>query len=1024
MMCEIEKTQSNITQNIDKALQDASTIITRDYLDKLEKWDIIPPSEEVLEFDIEEFGKFFQLKKLVVNREENFLDKVTTIVNVASSIRASLVTVIKSDGYNVEYYLGIISKQALRDNDRDCRRRNADAKAFQGALIGNLVGSDMELVSQSKLNELKETVLRREGNCYSAVSGIVGLRDKENKSIEGYVQGIENLVDAVKGQKYTAIMIADPLDTTKIQVIKRGYEMLHTQLATLAKSTLTLNQSDTRSLANAQTAGVAEGISQGIALTQSKTQTEGTSTTKNVGLSASIVVVSANVGSSSGRNTSVSDTAGHTSSTTNTRQTSRSTTNTSSEAIMTGKNLQLTYENRSVKALLDKIDKHLERLDECDSFGAFDCATYVIAEDRETSLAVASNYNAIMRGQDSSVQASHINTWTKVIDRSNIGKYLNGFTHPRFRESGKSNLIVTPASVVSGDEIAIQVGLPKKSVSGITVVPMAPFGRNLPENSDSKIELGNLCHMGREDGNEYYMPKVSLNTESLSMHTFITGSTGSGKSNAVYQILSELTKKKVTFLVVEPAKGEYKNIFGNRKDINVFGTNARLTPMLKINPFKFPDDIHVLEHIDRLIEIFNVCWPMYAAMPAVLKDAVERAYVIAGWDLDTSENKYFPVIYPCFTDVLSELHSVISESDFSEELKGNYTGALITRVKSMTNGINGQIFSSDEIGDEVLFDNNCIVDLNRVSSPETKALIMGMLIMKLQEHRMSQGGMNKKLHHITVLEEAHNLLRRTSTEQSSESSNLLGKSVEMLSQSIAEMRTYGEGFIIADQSPNMLDMSVIRNTNTKIILRLPDMSDRELCGRAANLNDEQIIELAKLPTGVSAVYQNNWIEPVLCKISKFNDDFNEYIYDKPSVSKGDKGLKQTLVRCLLCDCAGEKVEYSIDDLRERIMSSDLNTKSKIQILETIKSPNKTIDSVKNAVSSLFNTEKMLDIAFHSKSIEEWNDKLLHSLDIESLSETYKVLVVQCILKKKGEIDKDVELMYSKWYEFCQGGRVK
>lgn len=93
---------------------------------------------------------------------------------------------------------------------------------------------------------------------------------------------------------------------------------------------------------------------------------------------------------------------------------------------------------------------------------------------------------------------------------------------------------------------------------------------------------------------------------------------------------------------------------------------------------------------------------------------------------------------------------------------------------------------------------------------ETKSLIMGLLVMKLNEYRMSSEKMNSTLSHITVLEEAHNLLKRTSTDQIFEGANLLGKSVELLANSIAEMRTYGEGFIIADQSPGLLDMSVIR----------------------------------------------------------------------------------------------------------------------------------------------------------------------------------------------------------------------
>ena len=149
-----------------------------------------------------------------------------------------------------------------------------------------------------------------------------------------------------------------------------------------------------------------------------------------------------------------------------------------------------------------------------------------------------------------------------------------------------------------------------------------------------QIKLGDIYHMGTRQ-----QASVSLNLKSLAMHTFVTGSTGSGKSNTVYQMLRELNRQGVHFLVIEPAKGEYKHVFGNGC-ASVYGTNPYIAPMLKLNPFQFPKGIHVLEHIDRLIEIFNVCWPMYAAMPAVLKDSVERAYISAGWNLETSENSF------------------------------------------------------------------------------------------------------------------------------------------------------------------------------------------------------------------------------------------------------------------------------------------------------------------------------------------------------------------------------------------------
>ena len=199
--------------------------------------------------------------------------------------------------------------------------------------------------------------------------------------------------------------------------------------------------------------------------------------------------------------------------------------------------------------------------------------------------------------------------------------------------------------------------------------------------------------------------------------------------------------------------------------------------------------------------------------------------------------------------------------------------------------------------------------------------------------------MNERLKHITVLEEAHNLLRRTSTEQASESANLQGKSVEMLANAIAEMRTYGEGFVIADQAPGLLDLSVIRNTNTKIIMRLPDRADRELVGRAANLNDDQIIELAKLPCGVAAIYQNEWIQPVLCQIDRYspetesfplahNTPQKEFTIDNTGYLKTQ--LFQKLMNEDVLDCHKNS---SVCELRDLIENSRLGTRIKVSYLQ-------------------------------------------------------------------------------------------
>ncbi len=1020
MSNEVEMTQNKMNDVLNGALNNAASIITKDYLERLETYDIQETSTEDKDTDIINCGKFYKLTKLVINKEENFLNKLTTIVNVASSIGCTIATIIKSDGSVIDYYIGIVSKNSRTDNPKDKNRRISDATAFKGALSGNLIGSDFRDVNEEDLSKLKDSIIAKEGRAYASISGIVSLREKDEKELNSYVQGIENLVDSLRGQIYTIIMVADPISTAEIQTKKQGFEMLHSQLSTFEKSSVTINESDSFSVSRARTEAISEGISKGISLTQSKTKSDGNYFGANASAGVSFIVA-ANAGFNAGVNRSTGYTSGKTETSNDINQRSKSDTETIGTSKTGGKSLQLSYENRSVKSLLDKIDKNLERLDECESFGAFECASYVIADNQNIALSVASNYNALMRGQNSNVQSSHINFWFGCDKTKELGQYLSSFIHPRFLKNDKT--IVTPASIVSGKELAIQIGFPKKSVSGITVIPMAPFGRNIIPSSENTLALGKLYHMGNDECTTDYERKVSIDIESLSMHTFITGSTGKGKSTVIYSILNNLIEHKVKgkeenikFMVIEPAKGEYKDRFGNYDNVKVYGTNSKIMPLLKINPFSFPEDIHVLEHIDRLIEIFNVCWPMYAAMPAVLKESIEKAYIMSGWNLEISECRYkdskgIP-LYPSLIDVLRQITVVMDSSAYSADSKGDYKGALCTRLQSLTNGLYRQILTSDEISMKELFDENVVIDLSRVGSSETKSLIMGLLVMKLQEYRMAEAAEgNVPLKHITVLEEAHNILKRTSIEHSSEGSNMLGKSVEMLSNSIAEMRTYGEGFIIADQAPGLLDMAVIRNTNTKIILGLPDLTDRELVGKAASLNDDQIIELSRLNTFVAAVYQNNWLEPVLCKFEpNFKKEKYKYLaYDSKKIKKNE------ILEYLLLPISkrnkydNEKVNVLIDD----IFKLPIPVEAKVAFFNyTTAKDKKEIQKLRGMIiNKIFNTDLAFELAKSKESsIEEWYKFFTGLIEpsITSMSIEDQKKIVALLAHEKAELDGKTE----------------
>ena len=573
----------------------------------------------------------------------------------------------------------------------------------------------------------------------------------------------------------------------------------------------------------------------------------------------------------------------------------------SNVSVFLGKNdsLTQTFTNHSVKNTLELIEQQIKRIEASTALGMWDFSAYFLSDSPVVANNAAHMYLALTQGEKSYLSQSAVNMWVpnenNEQDIHNILDFLKLLQHPQFELNEEDvnedeNWLMYPPHVsttvsLTGKELAYSLNLPKKSVSGLPVLESVAFGREVQRftplaDSDDAIQIGKVFHMRKTE-----KTPVKLDINSLCSHTFITGSTGTGKSNMIYQILDKLVDEEKKFLVIEPAKGEYKNVLGGHYDAKVYGTNPRITELLKINPFSFPDSISVLEHIDRLTEIFNACWPMYAAMPAVLKDAIEKAYKDKGWVF--SNYSYYSTDFPTFADLMKALPEVMENSLYSADTKSDYQGALITRVKSLTNGINGEIFcANDEISNRDLFDKNVIVDISRVGSTETKSLLMGILIMKLQEYRLHTGKMNVALEHVTVLEEAHNLLRKTTLAQSQESSNLQGKSVEMLTNAIAEMRTYGEGFIISDQAPDLLDEAVIRNTNTKLVFRLPDETDCERVGKSIALKPEQIRELAKLPAFVAAVYQNDWVEAVLCKSEKFDkekpfsyqpDDTNPYI---------------------------------------------------------------------------------------------------------------------------------------------------
>lgn len=901
----------------------------------------------------------YKMTRLVYNPDEGIIDKLVNVYSSMHSLGATVFIMIHGDEHgNTEFYIG-------------CRSRvNPDAarKMLKSSFNGNFPGIELEEFNSDKKNDIldKYIPLTYQRQSIASLSVSADFRKNRTEQKADYVQGIEKFIDSMKGQPYTVLMLAEPLSKEDCSDKRISLENIITEISKYHKVTIAYNENSS--------IGISESFAESVSKTVSDSVNHSVSTNTSISVGKNRGHNSGKSGPSFfgtsrswGTNSSTSKTKSRgksegdsygqsTSEGTSTNQSKGTSKNESS-----GTSVTLNIENKHISELISRIESELKKIDNADSFGLWDTAVYVLANDENTALIGANSLRSLVIGDESGKAESFINYWKNTSDNFHNGPvnkivhFLHYGMHPVFSQSLpnlSNNYYFTPAVSVGGNTLPSLMGLPMKSVPGVTVIESAEFGRNIVTDDrgtpgNRTIRLGEIVYMGKLDNTD-----VNLYVNSLSSHVFVCGAPGSGKSNTIYKLLyglSQLDSKperddiygNVKFLVIEPAKGEYKYEFGRMSDINIFTAQSNVCNLLRINPFEFPYEyMGVREHIDKLKDIISACWALTAAMPAILSDALESAYRYAGWDL---VNSIFvlpgEVKFPSFKDVLDVLPRIIKSSSYSSEAKGDYTGALVTRVSSLTKGMVGNIFSdSGTVEDSVLFDKNTIVDLSAIGSAEARALIMGVLVMKLENYRKATATQsNYPLRHVTVLEEAHNLLPNCSTNQSEDSSNVQGKSVETISRAISEMRTYGEGFIIVDQSPSAVAKVAISNTSTKIVLRLPDEDDIKAVGTAMSLNDVQLKQIPMLPSGYCVVRQGNWLMAVQALVDRapstfFTRRLTTYDYDALKTFRGE-----VLMRCMQANLRNAKRDkFAVADRERIVLYIDKQTDIAIHNREYIK----------------------------------------------------------------------------------------
>jgi hypothetical protein len=428
-------------------------------------------------------------------------------------------------------------------------------------------------------------------------------------------------------------------------------------------------------------------------------------------------------------------------------------------------------------------------------------------------------------------------------------------------------------TLLHSGEVATLVQLPRQEFPGYRVADYARFDTDplaVPDPAGS-VNVGKILEGERPTGNWFIIPR-----RDFAKHGMVVGVTGSGKTNTLFYLLDKLwdAGRGVPFLVIEPAKAEYRQLLAipGLENLRVYTLGDETVAPFRLNPFEFEVGsaarIHVQTHIDYLKSAFNAAFILYAPMPYVLETCLHEIYQDRGWDLTTSLNRrlspqeqgnepHWPV-FPTLSDLYHKIDQVVERLGYEERIKMDVRAGLQTRVGSLMLGGKGLMLdTAHSVSMAELLSHPTVLELERIGNDDEKALLIGLILTRLYEHRRLQAQAAVRangLQHVAVFEEAHRLLKHVPTEVETEAANVKGQAVETFANMLSEIRAYGQGILIAEQIPTKLSPDAVKNTNLKLMHRVVAVDDREVMGGTMNLDEAQRRAVASLPVGRAVAY--------------------------------------------------------------------------------------------------------------------------------------------------------------------------
>jgi len=550
-----------------------------------------------------------------------------------------------------------------------------------------------------------------------------------------------------------------------------------------------------------------------------------------------------------------------------------------SRAITEGKTVAGDIQNGFAIELMNYADSAIERLKGGQNNGIWQTAIVYSAGSE-----VARNMiRACLSGELSKIDAKKLPMIAFEPEKSNA----DFVRIPDFLENDQPNAL---CSYLNSAELGLLCTVPTESVPDFELRLEKKFSLVASRAKDDNIKIGSVV-----DGRRIldHMP-FALSARDLNKHTFVCGITGSGKTTTVKKILVEAKKP---FLVIESAKKEYRNIV---VDTEVYTLGKPEIHAPHMNPFYILPGVSPQVHIDYLKDLFQASFSFYGPMTYILEKCLHAVYQNKGWNLTLGchpmlanckspidffnieytkkqySNESHKFLFPTMQELKDEIARYVNEElNYDGEVAGNVKTSMKVRLENLCIGAKGYTFNTSEMIDfDQLLKKNVVFELEGFADDSDKAFSVGLLVIFINEYRQIKreisGNQEMGLQHLLVIEEAHRLLKNVDTERSTESAgNPKGKAVEHFTNMIAEMRSYGQGVIVAEQIPVKLAPDVIKNSSTKIVQRIVSVDDQRVIANTIGVAKKDAMQLGTLETGYAYCHKEGMVLPAPVKISDY-----------------------------------------------------------------------------------------------------------------------------------------------------------